>query len=41
MVTVNCREMAGDVPIHCLHTVEAEKTDVPEQNIIALIMHTT
>jgi hypothetical protein len=33
--------MAEDVPIHGLHNVEAEKTDVHEQNIIVLIMHRT
>jgi hypothetical protein len=29
--------MAGEVPIHCLQTAEAEKTDVPAQNITVLI----
>jgi hypothetical protein len=33
--------MAGEVLFHCLQTVEAEKTDAREQNIIVLIMQRT
>jgi hypothetical protein len=38
---LNCRVIAREVPIHCLQTVEAEKTDVPERNIIVLITQVT